>query len=58
MMQAIERLLRGLTGGSDQQARACQIASLPKRLGGLGMKWNLRPSALGVGKTAFATQRH
>ena len=33
MMQAMERF----TGGSDQQARACQIASLPMRLGGSGM---------------------
>ena len=37
MMQATERLLGGFTGGSDQQARACQIASLPMRLGGLGI---------------------
>ena len=38
MMQAMERLLGGFTGGGDQQVRARQIASLPMRLGGLGMR--------------------
>ena len=38
MMQAMEKLLGGFTGESDQQVRARQIASLPMRLGGLGMR--------------------
>ena len=38
MMKAMERLLGGFTGSGDQQVRACQIASLPMRLGRLDMR--------------------
>ena len=37
MMQAMDNLLGGLTGGADEKEVAHQMASLPMRLGGLGL---------------------
>ena len=37
MMQAMDNLLGGLTGGADEKEVAHQVASLPMRLGGLGL---------------------
>ena len=38
MMQAMDNLLGGLTGGADEKEVAHYVASLPMRLGGLGLR--------------------
>ena len=45
MMQAMDNLLDGLTGGADEKEVAHQVASLPMRLGGLGLRSARRMAA-------------
>ena len=45
MMQAMDNLLGGLTGGADEKEVAHHVASLPMRLGGLGLRSARRMAA-------------
>ena len=45
MMQAMDNLLDGLTGGADEKEVAHEVASLPMRLGGLGLRSARRMAA-------------
>ena len=45
MMQAMDNLLGGLTGGADEKKVAHHVASLPMRLGGLGLRSARRMAA-------------